>query len=143
MDGTREQRNKLLEIIHSYYPIGSEQLEHNYSGYPRYKKILTNKINDIIEAKETKWVSFVNSMKPVYEADFFDMNYHQFPSHIARVNIINESNSKFDFQQTLVINISLLCNYYTVFFEDLFIFKNYSDNLSKPKIKLVYLNQKK
>ena len=143
MEILTEQVNELLNRIHYYYPIGQEQLGTNHPGYIDYNKILTSKINNIIEDKKSNWDELTKLIMGIYKDGFFDMNYLQFPSHIGKIALKNELHQEYDYQQTLVINISLLCNFYTIFFEDTFIYKNYIDPLPKPKTKILYLNQKK
>jgi hypothetical protein len=52
----------------------------------------------------------------------FDMGYHQFPSYIAAIETGKSENALFQCTQKMVLNISLLCPHYTIYFEDHFVF---------------------
>lgn len=131
---------KLLERIHYYYPIGYKLINKDYVGYIQYQEILSKKINDIIANKQTNWTSFIELMKNNWEEKVLDMNYYQFPSHIVKLKLKHEICESVERQLSVIANVSLLCNYYTVFFEDHYIFNSHSKKIVKPYHTILFKN---
>jgi hypothetical protein len=117
-----ELLNKLLERVYYFYPIGIPSVKSIYGGDQKIKGIVEKKINQILTKEETVWSSFVQKLEETYSQRVFDMGYHQFPSYIATIELDKSENELFQFTQKLVLNISLLCSHYTIYFEDRFVF---------------------
>lgn len=142
MNQEKMKISSLIKAIHQFYPIGTPNLGFEYPGYSDYKLILTDKIMSITENKKTQWTGFIKSLEKEYNpSTIIDMNYLQFPCHLARIELKKESNDEYDFEQSIVINISLLCKYYTIFFEEGYKFKNYTNQIIKPSVSMLFSNK--
>jgi hypothetical protein len=110
----------LLKDIHNFYPVGLPTLMDTYSGFKSYSKILDEKINCIIENKTTNWSLLKDQITKISQLELTDFGYNQFPSYIAKIKL--PSNKNIDCYTTLelVINISLLCKFYTIYIDKTF-----------------------
>lgn len=114
----------LLKHIHQYYPIGLPE----YYNQPRgimieRDHIVTNKINDLIEGKETAWSLFVNELKK-HDCELLDMAPIQFPSYVIHIKLKTPdfSTPEILHKRELVVVVSLLCPYYTIYYLDTYRF---------------------
>ena len=54
--------NEILENLYTFYCVGSPQLIQIYGGYQKIDKIVSGKINEIIEEKDNGWKKLVNAI---------------------------------------------------------------------------------
>ncbi|MBZ4192658.1 hypothetical protein [Niabella beijingensis] len=128
----------LLEHLYKYYPIGAPNQQNSYDGILRKNKIVEQKITDIIEKKDTKWTVFLGGLeKAKIGFPINDVSYLQFPSYemsIVIKDIVKENIC--EIKRELVINASLLCPVFTIFYRDTY---KFLFNESIPLHHIVYL----
>lgn len=109
----------LLAKIHFYYPVG---LPYAYKGYPGYKsieKIVSDKIDQSDLLTERLWTELVKKLKNSFSAyKVNDLRYLQFPSYVLEIELENQLSESFKRNISLILSISLLSKYYTVFIND-------------------------
>lgn len=113
--------NDLLKSLYSYYPIGnSEYMKKEYSGYQKLSQLTDAKIQMLIEneadSPSTIFFSHLKTALPQYE--LFDQSYFQFPNYVFRINISEKKTEDYRKNVFFELCISLLADYYTVFFEE-------------------------
>jgi hypothetical protein len=128
----------LLEKIYYYYPIGIPSLINSHEGKTLIRKMTEKKINEIILKEATPWASFIKELKDIHSEKIFDMGYEQFPSYIATIDLKKDDNDFFHFTRKITINISLLCLYYTIFFEDYFLFSYGESEFDNPNFRIFF-----
>ncbi len=133
-----ELLESLLKCVHHFYPIGRSSLAYSYSGCKEQDLILTNKIDELIDEVTSPWTKLVDELKENFGDAVFDMGYLQFPSYMARIEVGNESQESMSYTRTLVINISLLCPYYTIYYEDAYTFHGFYNDLSPTPPVIVF-----
>lgn len=126
----------ILNRLHLFYPVGLPNLSRDYSGYKLYQEILSQKINDI--DGDTVWRRFTTGIQNLVEWQMFDMNYLQFPGHIVRFNLFEETNVYLKHQRYLYVAVSLLGPFYTMFFNDIVIYTGKSDKIRQPQLSVVF-----
>jgi len=111
--------NDLLHAVYNHYPVGYPHFIKNYPGYLKMGGIVANKIdfecNDINSASN-KFAADLRNHLPEFPID--NRNYLQFPNYSFSLQISSEDLGSVVHQFKLNIVISLLCDYYTVVFED-------------------------
>jgi len=130
--------NELFQKVHDFYPMGSDRVDQTFPGKVKYDAILKDKIDSIINHQSTAWESFASDLSCLNEHSLFNMSYLQFPCFIGKLQIVSDENSRFNMQRTLVIAVSLLCDYYTLYFEDTYAFAGYTDLSVKPKLHILF-----
>lgn len=123
---------ELLECIHHYYPIGMPHIRDEFSGFLELKKITANKIDSLVNNKVTEWSHLVAALEKRFGDKVFDIAYWQFPCYMLRVVLKEEKNDRFEYVQNFIVNISLLCNFYTIYFEDVFFYPTYVSKGATP-----------
>ncbi len=134
----KEKVITLLKVIHEFYPVGIPTMKMAYPGYSNYNRILTEKINSIMDNRATPWVNVVENLKAKFGTAVTDMNYLQFPCHLMKIELETESNGPYDFKRFMVVNISLLCDFYTIFIEDFFRYASYTNQIAKPSTSILF-----
>ncbi len=134
---------ELLERVYNYYPIGIPSFRSIYEGDQKIREIIGKKINQILAKEETAWTSFVQKLEKTYSPGFFDIGYHQFPSYIAAIETNKSENDLFRFTQRAVLNISLLCPHYTVYFEDYYTFNYNKTSILPPNLRTFFSEKSK
>ncbi|MGF6924645.1 hypothetical protein QFZ48_000145 [Chitinophaga sp. W2I13] len=113
----------LLRYIHQYYPIGLPEYYNQPRRMMERDHILANKISDLTEGKETAWSIFVRELKQ-HNWELLDMAYIQFPSYVVRIKLKTPdfSTPEIFHSRELVVVVSLLCPYYTIYYLDTYRF---------------------
>ncbi|RFM28885.1 hypothetical protein [Deminuibacter soli] len=117
----------LLEKIHNFYPIGAPHYANNYPGYERISDLTAKKIKEQIEHIEGAWEHLfaeVNNLHRSYE--LIDRAYYQFPCYILNLTLSSLNQNGVTTTTTLVLNISLLVDYFTIYIEDDHIYTKYN-----------------
>ncbi len=107
--------NRLLKSVHDFYPVGMPSIMEDYEGYEKYSSILNKKINDVINGTTEKWNLWKATMTKFNQVQLIDLGYNQFPSFIAKIEIPTNVSSDDIISAEIIVNISLLCNFYTIF----------------------------
>ncbi|QJB38771.1 hypothetical protein HF324_13210 [Chitinophaga oryzae] len=132
---------ELLHYVHKYYPIGMPSVY----NHPRIKLerdlIVEKKISDIINDVRTPWMELINDLKRK-ELEIFDMAYTQFPSFMLKIKIQEIGNpfENISFSRHLILIVSLLCPFYTIFFENEYTVNNVKTEVRQigPKFRIFY-----
>ncbi len=130
--------NELFQKVHDFYPMGSDRVDQRFPGKVKYDAILKGKIDSIINRQSTAWERFASELSGLNEYFLFDMSYLQFPGFTGKLQILSDENSRFNMQRALVISVSLLCDYYTLYVEDTYTFRDYGDLSLKPKLHILF-----
>lgn len=116
----------LLVYVQKYYPLGMP----HYYNQPRVcalekDEIVLKKINSITDHEETAWSKLISEAELANQT-MFDMSYLQFPCYPLYITMdtVGGSNELTNHSRQVVLIISLLCPYYTVFYLDSYVFKN-------------------
>jgi len=114
----------LLKYIHQYYPIGLPEYYNQPRRMIERDHIVANKINDLIEGKETAWTLLVKELKK-RDCELLDLASIQFPSYVVHIKLKTPdfSTQEILHQRELVVVVSLLCPYYTIYYLDTYQFK--------------------
>ncbi|MEM9340169.1 MAG: hypothetical protein AAGA66_15650 [Bacteroidota bacterium] len=124
----------LLTDIHRYYPVGLPFLNKQSSQYQAYKTVLDSSAFSLQnESKEDKWYQLLNELKTRLKKE--EVRNHSsiaFPSRSLHVPLGEEKNAAITERKSLKLEVSLLTNRYTIYFESLITFKNYEEFGKKP-----------
>jgi len=117
--------SELLEYIHKYYSIGIPGLL-NYQGQSALESILEKKINSLDSEEQTPWFALIKSLREVFEGyELQDCGFLQFPNYVCYIVMDNQRSENVNMKTRLVCALSLLCDYYTIFFEDIYTMERY------------------
>ncbi len=137
------QNDKIFSIINDirkYYALGTPDIAHRYDGYSKIKRIVENKLemlNTDSNLSLEKWGEILYYFKSTFEEfELIDFSYIQAPSLILNIKTLTLSNSYFHFDKSIVLCISLLAKYYTIYCMDRFIPSIESD--SAPPSPTIY-----
>jgi hypothetical protein len=131
----------LLLKVQLYYPIGIPQIYQEYPGYNLFKEKVALKIDDLDNNIKTPWSDFFTQVEKKFQQyQTFDESYHQFPSYITTIQLEKSKDSEREITKELVINVSLLTDYYTIFFKDSYKYLRYgTDSLRVPPgLEIIY-----
>lgn len=103
--------NDLLKYVHSSYPVGMPSIT-NWS--PAVKAIVSEKI-DGRSFSANKWKSVVTKLRGE-GMQIEDLSYMQFPSLSLVIEQVSK-NENLSIHKNFVIHLSLLCPFYTCYFE--------------------------
>lgn len=135
----------LLETVHKYYPVGIPQLYTSYPGYIAMQKITEGKISLVQGDRDYEWKSFINEIESHFSAyKVYNLSYFQFPGFSLTIEIESQNIGACTLGRYIRLNMSLLCNYFTVFGEDIYNFENYNaSSTSREPIlsRIVYSKQ--
>ncbi|NLR81012.1 hypothetical protein [Chitinophaga eiseniae] len=113
----------LLSYIQKYYPIGMPE----YYAQPRIvplqrDTIIESKLGNTDTMEASNWTSLVKEIsKPDYAIQ--DFYFNQSPSYSLNILLdYRDSQQNLQHQRKIILNISLLCPYFTVFLLDTYSF---------------------
>lgn len=129
-------------IIEKYYHNG-EYLQKD-GGVPAYKqgltKIIEQKITSVQDGTNVQGVKLLEVLMSHFgEQAVTHMYFWQFPSFSLNISIGETAGDKWLQQTSIWIDISLLCNYFTCFVEDKFIYAGPDSHLSSLSKNPVYV----
>lgn len=108
----------LLKAVHNFYPVGLNTVMTNYDGFEEFREILNNKIQVVMDKTESPWTRLRDKIGEIFpDHVILDQSYNQFPSYQIYINLFTKEYDELKYEQSLILNISLLCPYYTVFNE--------------------------
>jgi hypothetical protein len=120
----KEQINRLSKIIYNYYPIGFPYLNLSYVGFREYENILKGRISALQNNEDSPWKKLLSVFQEKYGGKAIEQYSIQFPSYSIQIELHSEASNNFTFSRKIVVIASLLCKYYTVFFEDFYNFNH-------------------
>lgn len=106
------------EIVAEFYPVSVGNLQPNAIGFERWKELVTNKINGLMEQKfpYRKLAERVSALDGV--TYFHGDGAEQFPAYSMEFELEGTYKEAYSRVRTLWINISLLADIVTFFVED-------------------------
>lgn len=108
----------LLKAIHSFYPVGMNDIMMKYDGFAAFQDILSDKINVVMEGGDPSWNNLSHELGRIFAGHpLMDQSYNQFPSYQFCITLLEKDDREMKIERRLLVNISLLCPYYTLFFE--------------------------
>jgi hypothetical protein len=121
---TLEVINYFLEKVYYHYPVGFTHFYNTYRGYLVMEEIVMNKIN--LECNDP--TSLSNVLVNKIRNDFPDLrvenkNFFNFPSYVITLELSSVLNGAIKHITALEICISLICDYYTMYFIEDFKFE--------------------
>lgn len=131
----------LFDIVSRYYPVKVGTKKNNFGGDKEYAERIEKKISELLTQTKTQWSLFIKNVGEIRgSGSVLNMDYIQFPSYVAEIELESKRTAAFLLRRNLVVSVSLLGNYYTFFFEDKYTFLQYTNGLIKPECKIVFLN---
>jgi len=127
--------NELMPTVYKFYPIGCSHTEEQpYHGYTEWSKIVSDKINGLVEDRNTPWKQFVSSLKAELGGETVcDASSFHFPSHNIRITITDQETASIHKIRSFCLDFSLLGPYYTCYFEDFYRMHEYASvNQGRP-----------
>lgn len=113
----------LLNDVVKYYSIGQLVSTADYPGYKNWAEIVTKKIKFVQSGEHHPWLDVVKAFeqKRFFEDDAIDCSFFQFPSLTIRLVLDRSTFNDGKRERTFVLDISLLCRFYTAYIEDRFV----------------------
>ena len=142
MKNWKIELNEAIKQVHQYYPVGLLHFEEAYDGFKECKLLVEKKINELITDIDSEWKNLSKTLEQEHGKQIQILSAQQFPSYIAKIVIDNQKSEFFEYHRCLVVNVSLLWNRYTLFFEDNYIF--YYNNLKRlvaPQKKIIFFEE--
>jgi len=123
--------DELLKKVYFFYPIGCWEYRKNYPGYLQIEKIIENKINNEVNNPTSVFNHFINEVNTEIKGlKIENRSYYQFPNYIANISLKEQVNDIGILKENMIICISLLADFYTIFFEEQFLIE------SKQKLRI-------
>jgi hypothetical protein len=118
---------ELLLKIYMYYPVGMPHVYRDFPGYKLYMDKLDAKIDMVQAGTNHEWINFVEAARlKCPSGSLSDLSFQQFPSYIASIVIEKNKNSEREFSCEIVVVVSLLADYYTIYLKDSYKLLNYT-----------------
>ncbi|RZK38720.1 MAG: hypothetical protein EOO90_21355 [Pedobacter sp.] len=115
-------------MVSQYYPIETDLSNESFEGYQKLLAITHVKINQVIDddlpASFNKLINEVS--KEFKDFKVFSEIYKQFPNYALRIELLNKDFEEVSVTYNLKLRLSLLTNFFTVFFEEVILHKNMS-----------------
>ena len=108
----------LLKSVYRYYPVGLPNFQSSFEGRAKAMDILEKKIIAVQDGTPNDWTRLISVLTEKKIGEVRDAAYIQFPSYTATIILKQASTEWIEFTQYLHVTVSLLTNYYTVYFED-------------------------
>lgn len=122
--------NEFVHAVRKYYSIDPKIPNREYDGYNLLVEIIENKIDQLVDNMLPK--QFYNLIEAINldfkEYTVFDKCYEQFPNYSLTIELANRISNNIQCISLLNLRMSLLTNYYTIFFEEVNIFNDFSEN---------------
>jgi hypothetical protein len=132
-------KNELITRVHHFYPVGVEDFSSVYNGQKELLQIVENKIDKEVNTTDSEFNVFCEKLQDsLPDLKVENRIYYQFPNYVACVNLPPSEYKDIIHRANFVICISLLANYYTLYFEESYFFSSYKGaalvdkNLSLP-----------
>ncbi|WP_293305060.1 hypothetical protein [Pedobacter sp. UBA5917] len=116
----------LVKAVYQYYPIGTGDVNEAFPGYGRLTAIVKDKIEKLISNTLSEACSKLNSdiLNSFRNLTVLNSYHHQFPNYAMDIRFPKIEYPEVDLNYKLSLRISLLTNYYTIFFEEVILHKN-------------------
>ena len=134
--------NKIVDLVknvHYFYPTGNFNLKNNWPGYKVLKEKVDQKINN--ECNDSNSVSnrFSTSLtNRLTNYAIVNYNHFHFPNYVTIVRIGDNDYQHINHVYYLQITVSLLCDYYTIFFVDEYRFRSFTAQIPFASMHTIY-----
>lgn len=120
--------SNLIQSVKKYYPIELSLSNNDYEGYSALIKIVENKIEQIINNDlPSYFYKFVGDINVYFKGfKIIDECHKQFPNYSFSIKLSDKTSNYIHSNSILVIKLSLLANYFTVFYEEINTFEKFS-----------------
>jgi|GEM_PF-4774683 len=131
--------SELLERIHYYYPIGMPGRYSDYPGFIKLRSIIEEKIIAIQNNEPTPFTRLMERIREKYNnLSLNDLSYHQFPSYLFTIELGSSQQQQVEISNRIIVAISLLGNFYTIYVENLYHFSGFKTNKTKIAHHILY-----
>jgi hypothetical protein len=119
---------QLLDLIKTYYPINSEIPKEEYVGYQILTKLVEDKMKLVINNKlPLNVTNLLNGLKSYFNAfEIIDEFHLQFPSYSISIKLKEQKVEYVKLISFIRIKISLISSHFTVFYEEMSFYENFS-----------------
>jgi hypothetical protein len=116
----------LVKAVYQYYPIGTGDINEAFPGYGRLNAIVKDKIERLVANTLPVAPSKLDSdvRNSFNNLTVLNSYHHQFPNYAMDIRFPKIEYPEVDLNYKLSLRISLLTNYYTIFFEEVIFHKN-------------------
>lgn len=123
----RPEVGELISCVHKFYPSDFQNQSTERYSNPLLDKIVEEKINQVVDRKLPKscYKLMTNVRKLFKDKTVIKGLERQFPSYGMTIMLNETTQNNIRSQTTITLKISLLTNYYTVFFEEFNWFLNF------------------
>jgi hypothetical protein len=132
--------NQLLTTIHKFYSVGHPALWKNYPGYADMDDIVQKKLAAIQTGRDTQWDIFIKTLQ-TETSKVFDIGGALFPSFYGWIETGLHENERFKLTENVHFCVSLICPFYTVFYEDRYVFTGFEPRDSMPILLRIYYSK--
>ena len=131
----------LIHAVHRYYPIGINILNEQFDGFQELRAIMDSKFKQLSDNAFSNNIGYLreelrNKFRE-FQIDFDD--YKQFPSFSFAIELDQASYPTLQHSVRLVVKISLLINYYTIFFEEYITNQEVFSGLGPARVAIISL----
>jgi hypothetical protein len=117
----------LLKSVYHYYPVGYPYLLKGYPGYLEMTQIVETKINQDCNDPASDPNLLCSEIRSLFPNNSVENRvYENFPNYVYLLKLSEIDNSEVVHTTYLNVTISLLCDFYTIFFIDEFRVKGIS-----------------
>ncbi len=133
----KELINQLENIVKTYYPPNIGNTPDLALPIPDRATIVAGKINAIIAKEPTVWSQLIAAVENTYAFPVKDISYLQTPNYKLEI-ILNKWQyaEHISCTRSLTLLVSLLCPYYTLYFEDNYTISNVKRDSSSRDVPL-------
>lgn len=137
--------NSLIHAVHRFYPVGFNLTNDQYDGYNAVKEIVAEKIEKLkADTFPINLKLFNQKIKNHFSNLRVQFEYHkQFPSYSIVLFISERDYEGLQHILRVAIKISLLINYYTVYFEEYVKYKDIYSEIGTYNTTVVSFNRQK
>jgi len=116
----------LVKAVYQYYPIGTRDVNEAFLGYGKLIAIVKDKVERLISKTLPAAPSKLDSdiRNSFNNLTVLNRYHHQFPNYAMDIRFPKIEYPEVDLNYKLSLRISLLTNYYTIFFEEVILHKN-------------------
>ncbi|WP_367866924.1 hypothetical protein [Pedobacter sp. WC2423] len=128
-------KDKLINDIYNYYPIGSSIKRAEYSGYSELMNRLEKK-NDVYNLNNNNGGTFeIGEFLSANQIEYIP-DFQNFPSYGVSIFLGESEQNNTKISGQLILRISMLTNSFTVFYIEVISSNNYHETLSFKNLQL-------
>lgn len=135
---------QLLESIHGYYPAGLPGLNKVSGQYQKYKSVLDQSVTDLeSNSKDDIWQKLIDEVENTLDSVKVIKNtFIGFPHRSFYIPFGEMKSDSTIEKKSLILDLSLLTNHYTIYIESSITFNKYKEINNKPLRNRILFGQK-